>query len=318
MDANFTQGRRVGNQLVPTGSLNGGVSSEQMPRVRSLAEKMTSPGGYFSRIIADHEGNVLEGQHRLEAARHLNLSHVPIVRVRDAMAGMPPEPAMRAAFDAAKPTHRDHQTQLMGQLADRYAEEGSVAKIRRNWAPPQGFEPQWEAGLSAMAKHEAANKRPKRAAGGHVPHPHFVHPTTHFHAGPIHSGVAGRTDHLPMHVASGSYVLPADVVSAHGEGNTVAGFKVLRRVFGGTPYGGHGGPYGSGNGPYGQPLATGGATKGVPIVAAGGEYVLTPDQVRAVGGGDLDKGHRVLDEFVLRSRKELVGTLKKLPGPAKG
>ena len=66
------------------------------------------------------------------------------------------------------------------------------------------------------------------------------------HTGPIHSAVAGRTDHLPMHVPSGSYVIPADIVSAMGEGNTMAGFKNIKRIFGGTPYGVKGGPYGQG------------------------------------------------------------------------
>jgi hypothetical protein len=56
---------------------------------------------------------------------------------------------------------------------------------------------------------------------------------------------------------------------------------------------------------------------GVPIVAAGGEYVIHPDQVREVGGGDLELGHAVLDDFVKRMRKELIHTLKKLPGPKK-
>ena len=51
------------------------------------------------------------------------------------------------------------------------------------------------------------------------------------HVGPIHSPVAGRTDHLPMHVASGSYVIPADIISAMGEGNTMAGFKVANTIF---------------------------------------------------------------------------------------
>ena len=124
-----------------------------------------------------------------------------------------------------------------------------------------------------------------------------------------------------MHVPSGSYVLPADIVSAHGEGNTMAGFKVMRRIFGGTPYGQGAGVYGQGSGPYGEPLATGGEAgsdgPGVPIVAAGGEYVLSPEQVRMAGNGDLDTGHKVLDEFVKRSRKELVKTLKNLPGPKK-
>src|SRR5208283_3025999 len=61
--------------------------------------------------------------------------------------------------------------------------------------------------------------------------------------------------------------------------------------------------------------AADGEDAGVPIVAAGGEYVLHPDQVRMAGGGDLNHGHSVLDEFVERMRGELVKTLKKLPGP---
>jgi hypothetical protein len=135
------------------------------------------------------------------------------------------------------------------------------------------------------------------------------------HVGPIHSSVAGRTDHLPMTVQSGSYVLPADIISASGEGNTIAGFKHARRVFGGTPRGGASQPYNHEGGPYG--MKDGGAAPGVPIVAAGGEYVLSPDQVREIGGGDLDTGHKVLDEFVKRMRKECIKTLKNLPPPKK-
>jgi hypothetical protein len=176
--------------------------------------------------------------------------------------------------------------------------------------------------------------------GEHPPSPHGGGRVHRMHVGPIHSPVAGRTDHLPMHVPSGSYVLPADVVSSHGEGNTSAGFKVMRRLFGGAPYGHKGGPYGQSgapynqtggpygqsSGPYGEPLqnqsrggrATDGERdKGVPIVAAGGEYVLSPDQVRAAGKGDPDLGCRVLDEFVKRSRAKHIKTLRGLPGPAK-
>lgn len=167
--------------------------------------------------------------------------------------------------------------------------------------------------------------RKVRADGGHVTE------TTGVHIGPIHSAVAGRTDHLPMNVPSGSYVIPADIISAMGEGNTMAGFKHMRRIFGGTPYSGQQAPYGgkqapynneepmygAEGGPYNEPLpekAAGGAAT-VPIIAAGGEYVLTPDQVVGAGGGDLDTGHRVLDEFVKRMRAETVKTLKALPGP---
>lgn len=142
------------------------------------------------------------------------------------------------------------------------------------------------------------------------------------HVGAIPSSVAGRTDHLPLTVASGSYVLPADVTSHWGEGNTAAGFKHMRMLFGGNPYGGNSGPYGVTGGPYGAKLrAKGGEAsenKGVvPVVVAGGEVVLSPEQVLRVGQGDMDRGHKVLDEFVKRSRAQLITTLKKLPGPAK-
>lgn len=139
------------------------------------------------------------------------------------------------------------------------------------------------------------------------------------HTGPIHSAVAGRTDHLPMHVPSGSYVIPADIVSAAGEGNTMAGFKIMRMMFSGTPYEQGSEPYGQSQTPYNEPLpgkAEGGVAT-VPIVAAGGEHVVSPEEVMNVGNGDLETGHRVLDEFVKRMRKETVKTLQKLPGPKK-
>jgi hypothetical protein len=55
----------------------------------------------------------------------------------------------------------------------------------------------------------------------------------------------------------------------------------------------------------------------VPIVAAGGEYVITPDQVKWAGDNDLDMGHTVLDDFVVQQRAKTVKTLKNLPGPKK-
>ena len=157
------------------------------------------------------------------------------------------------------------------------------------------------------------------------------------HHGPIRSAVAGRTDHLPMHVPAGAYVIPADIISGMGEGNTEHGFKVAKDIFsakfyaggpetpaygvGATPYGES--PqeaYGQGlDTPYGMDLpakAKGGATEdAAPIVAAGGEYVIHPEDVRWIGGGDLDAGHRELDRFVKMYRKHLIETLKKLPGP---
>jgi len=161
---------------------------------------------------------------------------------------------------------------------------------------------------------------------------------TKVHTGPIMSHVPGRTDHLPMHVPSGAYVLPADIVSAMGEGNTMAGFKVASGIFGQPFYGtgkvGEGKPYHQGKQPYSQVAqpykagatpydqaaphyAAGGAAHTVPIIAAGGEFVIHPNNVVKQGNGDMDDGHKVLDAFVKQMRARLVKTLKGLPGPAK-
>ena len=151
--------------------------------------------------------------------------------------------------------------------------------------------------------------------------------TNKIHVGPIKSAVAGRTDHLPMHVPSGSYVIPADIISSMGSGNTDAGFKVAQSIFkpvqvtrsmwnpipymGGTP---------GANANIGMPGKAGGGSMHamsppVAIVAAGGEYVIHPDDVTAIGGGDIDRGHRELDKFVKSVRRQTINTLQKLPGP---
>jgi hypothetical protein len=198
-----------------------------------------------------------------------------------------------------------------------------------------------------------------------------------------------------MNVASGSYVIPADIISAMGEGNSMAGFKVAKNIFsapgpygqstGSLPYGASGMPYGvpapkkaaggaapnvgyevmkklafsgSGNGtslaapapapakptlggimggsaspqagapaakgelndmyaPNSRSYAEGGATDAVPIVAAGGEYVIPPEDVMHLGSGDIDHGHKILDVFVKKMREKTIKTLQGLPGPKK-
>ena len=131
------------------------------------------------------------------------------------------------------------------------------------------------------------------------------------HIGPIHSAVAGRTDHLNMHVPAGAYVIPADIVSSFGEGNTDSGFDVFdslchdHKNTSEAMMGHNGGP----NLHDDKSLA--------PIVAAGGEYVIPPSVVRSLGGGDIDRGHTLLDDTVVLARQDLINTLKKLPPPRK-
>lgn len=113
----------------------------------------------------------------------------------------------------------------------------------------------------------------------------------------------GREDAVRVSVQGGSYVIPADVVSALGEGNTLAGSKKLDRLL--NERGG---------------FADGGATPAggmVPVRLSGGEYVVDPAHVTQLGQGDLDYGHDILDAFIKRTRDEHVKTIKKLPKPVR-
>jgi hypothetical protein len=151
----------------------------------------------------------------------------------------------------------------------------------------------------AAALHVA--ERPiRRAKGGSVSAADTrVSEGVDFHHGLLKSSGSGRTDTLPLNVPNGSYVLPADIVSGLGQGNTMAGGKILDRIFADM----------------GAPAVHDGSK--VPIIAAGGEYLIHPDVVRHIGGGDLKKGHEFLDKYVKDVRTRTHKTLKTLPGPAK-
>jgi hypothetical protein len=151
-----------------------------------------------------------------------------------------------------------------------------------------------------------ATKRRARADGGGV------------HVGSIASEVPGRTDDHPMDVAAGSYVIPSEAVSNLGENNTAAGLAKLNEVLSGTPE--------QIRRFFGVKLslnfARGGAApigveQPVPINAAGGEFVMPPEAVAVVGSGDLTRGHKLLDAWVMNRRKSHIRTLQRLPRPAK-
>lgn len=120
-------------------------------------------------------------------------------------------------------------------------------------------------------------------------------------AGLLDSDVPGRTDQLPISVAPGSYVIPADVVSGLGQGNTLAGAKLLREILAmnDSPKKAEGGP----------------TEKGIEIVAAGGEFIIPPDVVVRVGGGNELKGHASFDNMVKNIRLQTTKRLSKLPPP---
>jgi hypothetical protein len=54
----------------------------------------------------------------------------------------------------------------------------------------------------------------------------------------------------------------------------------------------------------------------VPCALSHGEFVVSPEVVKHIGGGDQSKGHRLLDHMILHLRHQAVETLKRLPPPA--
>ena len=171
--------------------------------------------------------------------------------------------------------------------------------------------------------------------------------------GLVASSIPGRTDRHNVDLPAGSYVLPADVVSGLGEGNSMAGAATIDKLLKTGPYGTplpsiratstipHApSAYQSAEGNYqmhnieaNSHLAAGGGSKDrVPAIIAGGEFVVPPHMVAYhpnLGGGDpnnldpkhyekhLKRGHEVLDKFVTQERDRNIKTLKKLPGPVK-
>lgn len=196
--------------------------------------------------------------------------------------------------------------------------------------------------------------RPRKLAVGGIPTSEALDPystrmsereMTGHPEGLFGSTGAGRTDVHNMNVPTGSYIVPADVVSGLSEGNTLGGAAIIDRMMHSNPYGieGGGGRRGGGMGPpraapqriasssdnfsnaqqnRGGPIkrAAGGATPAkhslVPIVTAGGEYLIHPGTI-IQKFGNLKKGHATLDQFVKDVRAKNVKETSKLPGPKK-
>lgn len=133
------------------------------------------------------------------------------------------------------------------------------------------------------------------------------------------SDVSGRTDRLPHAVAADSFVMPADVISGVGQGNTLAGSKLMDGILAGA------------KGPYGINLrrADGGSTPGVShVLVAGGEYLVPRHALQNVGwrrnGGkkmdpkaDLAEGHKWAREMVDKVRGHQKKFLATAPKPKK-
>jgi len=172
--------------------------------------------------------------------------------------------------------------------------------------------------LGYFESHQADKDAESFASGGSSPWEERASGRALSHEGMIKSPVPGRTDALPITVGGGAYILPADHLAAIGQGNSIAGGQIANQVLGLSKKGGLRTPRAiiHKQGRLKMPkIASGGAAPDVDIVAAGGEFVVPPEVVRRIGGGDMKRGHSILDHWVLSTRKKHISTLKNLKPP---
>ena len=177
----------------------------------------------------------------------------------------------------------------------------------------------------------------KRADGGHV--------------GALRGDTPGRADKVDTTVEDGSHIIPADIVSYLGSGNTDSGFLRLEKLFpNSVAHRAWGGGLSSTGLPHlpnpahmpgmvtphitplrlprlaGVPgmrkppvphmaMAEGGEAAQIPVMLSHGEFACSPRDVTIAGGGDIEKGHQAIDKWILKTRKEAIAKLRSLPKP---
>lgn len=247
-------------------------------------------GGNRRPNVPKHEGEV--GEVSSELSKATNKAKAYDEKIAAEKAATEQQKAARAAARAAKkpPNSKLHgATGLVGGsqlVADPLGQEESSLPISQAPASPapddEGFN---RGGIVGRALGVAK----KFSTGGAV------------HAGPIQQAAdGGRTDTVRLDVAAGCYVIPADIVSGLGQGDTSAGYRALEGMFGAH-----------------APQPADASGNPVPILAAGGEFVISPEVVAKIGKGDLKVGHEALDHWVRMQRRKTIQELKKLPGPAR-
>lgn len=155
-----------------------------------------------------------------------------------------------------------------------------------------------------LARDDAGPPVESRASGGGIGNQRLT--------GALYGSTGGRADKIPGMARAGSHVIPADIVSHMGQGNSNAGLRTLEKMFTTGPYGMS--LRGSANA---RKLASGGGVESdIPVMLSDGEYVVDPEVVTAIGNGDLSAGHDALDQWIMHERQNAIRTLSSLPPPA--
>lgn len=156
--ANFDYYDVGGNATMPIDKLVGGVNlaqPDQRSRVNALKDAISDPEkGYIRRLIVDDEGNVIEGQHRLEALKELGIKEVPVTVLKDLSRGVDTA-ALKDVIKAQGGINSDNTNQLVGMI---------LSDDPNLYDAPVGFEKYWDAAVNEYNKQRSTPK----ASGGSV------------------------------------------------------------------------------------------------------------------------------------------------------
>lgn len=194
--------------------------------------------------------------------------------------------------------------------------------------PPQMAQPQ----TAPPGQYRRGGSMPHRAPGGGMMSPSEGSPwwarqeqgaeTTGVGAtGFLHGSTPGRADQILTTAPAGSHVIPADVVAGLGEGNSLAGARVMDQIIRSGP-GGIPMPRGGARPNLPRPPAAFHQSRGgetprdqTPVALSHGEFIVPPEHVERWGNGDAKVGHKIFDHFIMEMRKKIVSQIKKLPAP---
>ena len=187
--------------------------------------------------------------------------------------------------------------------------------------------PQKQAVAAAL---RVADEMSKRAPGGEISQTPWFERQESFnlsHKGPLLGPTMGRADKVNTSVPNNSFVVPSHVVSALGQGNSMAGHTVLGQMFPPSKVAASKpnfpklppAPKMGSLKPVKMPgMKDGGSRENhtpVKVALSDGEFVVEPEHVLAVGHGDYKRGHDILRKFCIHVTHKTIDDLKKMPKP---
>lgn len=150
LNANFEYGKVEGLVEAPVKSLSGGVNlrdPKEKQRVLELRDRISAEG-LKNPIVIDDKGNVIEGQHRLEALRLLGEGSVVAIKIVD-LSNKYNIQAMLEAIGETMALHPEQQRGLVKEAINAMEEEGGKEEAISNRHMPEPYSDAFQAAVRA-------------------------------------------------------------------------------------------------------------------------------------------------------------------------